>query len=149
MKILLGITPQGTVSFVSEAWGGRVSDKYLTESCGILQHLLPGDIVLADRGFDISDSVGMMQARLHMPVFTRGKSQLTALEVKNTRTIANVRIHVERVVGPVCQKYSVLKGILPIEFVTTKPGQDCPHIDKIVRICCSLSNLCDFIVPFD
>jgi len=105
--------------------------------------------VLADQGFDISDSVGMMQARLHMPVFTRGKSQLTALEVENTRTIANVRIHVERVIGLVRQKYSVLKGILPIEFVTTKPGQDCPHIDKIVRICCSLSNLCDSIVPFD
>ena len=67
VKILLGITPQGTVSYVSEAWGGRVSDKYLTESCGILNHLLPGDIVLADRGFDISESVGMMQARLHIP----------------------------------------------------------------------------------
>ena len=149
VKILLGITPQGTVSFVSEAWRGRVSDKYLTESCGILQHLLPGDIVLADRGFNISDSVGMMQARLHILVFTRGKSQLTALEVENTRTIANVRIHVERVIGLVRQKYSVLKGILPIEFVTTKPSQDCPYIDKIVRICCSLSNLCDSIVPFD
>ena len=72
VKILLGITPQGTVSYVSEAWGGRVSDKYLTESCGILNYLLPGDIVLADCGFDVSDSVGMMQARLHIPAFTRG-----------------------------------------------------------------------------
>ena len=32
--------PQGTVSYVCEACGGRVSDKYLTESCGILNHLL-------------------------------------------------------------------------------------------------------------
>lgn len=149
VKILLGVTPQGTVSFVSEAWGGRVSDKYLTESCGILQHLLPGDVVLADRGFDISESVGMMQARLHIPAFTRGKTQLTALEVEDTRTIANVRIHVERVIGVVRQKYSILRGILPIEFVTRKPSEDCPHIDKIVRVCCSLCNLCDSVVPFD
>ena len=62
VKVLLGITPQGVISFVSDTWGGRVSDKYLTDHCGILKKLLPGDIVLADRGFDISESVGMMQS---------------------------------------------------------------------------------------
>lgn len=102
VKVLLGITPQGVVSFISEAWGGRVSDKYLTEHCGILKHLLPGDVVLADRGFDISESVGMMQARLHIPAFTKGKDQLSPLEIEETR---NVRIHVERVIGAVRQKY--------------------------------------------
>ena len=93
-KVLIGITPQGVVAFVSDCWGGRVSDKYLTDHCGILQKLLPGDVVLADRGFDIAESVGMMQAKLHIPAFTRGKQQLSALEIENTRTIANVRIHV-------------------------------------------------------
>jgi len=29
IKILIGITPQGTISYVSEAWDGRTSDKYL------------------------------------------------------------------------------------------------------------------------
>ena len=149
VKILLGVTPQGTVSFVSEAWGGRVSDKYLIESCGILQRLLPGDVVLADRGFDICESVGMMQARLHIPAYTRGKTQLTALELEDTRTIANVRIHVERVIGVVRQKFTILRGILPIDFVITRPSEECPHIDKIVRVCCSLCNLCDSVIPFD
>ena len=50
-------------------------------------------MVLADRGFDIADSVGAMQATL-LPS-PRGKSQLPAAEFEQTRTVANVRIHVE------------------------------------------------------
>ena len=85
VKLLTGITSQGVVLLVSEAWGGRVSDNYLTEHCGVLDKLLPGDVVLADRGFDISDSVGMQQAQLCIPAFTKGKTQLSALEVEQTR----------------------------------------------------------------
>ena len=149
VKVLLGITPQGVVSFVSEPWGGRVSDKHLTEHCGILDKLLPGDVVLADRGFDIKESVGMMQARLHIPAFTKGKSQLSAMEVTETRTIANVRIHVERVIGNVRQKYSILQSTLPIDYVIKRDGEECPLVDRIVRVCCALCNVCDSVVPFD
>ena len=148
-KFLIGITPQGVVSYISDAWGGRVSDKYLTEHCGMLAKLLPGDVVLADRGFDIADSVGMYQARLHIPAFTKGKNQLTALEVEETRSIANVRIHVERVIGMVRQKYTILQGTLPIDYVTTRNGEDYPAVDHIVRIACALCNLCNSVVPFD
>ena len=73
--------------------------------------LLPGDvkkIILADRRFDIAESVATMQARLHIPAFTKGKSQLSALEVEETRSIANARIHVERVIGLIRQKYTIL-----------------------------------------
>ena len=149
IKVLLGIAPHGVVSFVSEAWGGRVSDKYLTDHCGILNHLLPGDVVLADRGFDISESVEMMQARSHIPTFTKGKDQLTASEVEETRAIANVRIHVECVIGAVRQRYTILQGTLPTDFVIKRNQQDTPLIDRIIRVCCALNNLCDSVVPFD
>ena len=149
VKFLIGVTPQGVISFISKAWGGRVSDKYLTENSGFLRKLLPGDIVLADRGFDIADSVGFYQARLHIPAFTRGKKQLSAEEVEETRKIANVRIHVERVIGLVRRKYTILQGILPIQLVTARQGDDLAPIDKIAIVCCALTNLSESIVPFD
>ena len=48
MKYLIGITPQGTVSFISNGWCGRTSDKEITEKSGFLLKLTPGDLVLAD-----------------------------------------------------------------------------------------------------
>ena len=57
VKYLISITPQGTVSFISKGYGGRVSDKYITENCGYLKKLFPGDVVLVDHGFNIEDSV--------------------------------------------------------------------------------------------
>ena len=148
-KVQLGITPQGVISYVSESWGGRASDNYITEHCGILKKLLPGDIVLADRGFDIAESVGTMQAQLHISAFTKGKQQLSALEVENTRTIANVRIHVERVIGAIRQRYTILQATLPIDFLNSRKGEELPLVDCIIRVCCALNNLCDSIVPFN
>ena len=99
IKVLIGITPQGTISFVSHAWGGRTSDKFLTENCGILDKLVPGDMVMADRGFTIHESVAFRRSELVIPAFTKGKKQLDPLDVEKTRNISKVRIHVERVIG--------------------------------------------------
>lgn len=147
VKFLIGVTPQGTISFISDGWGGRTSDKHVTEHSGFLDKLLPGDLVLADRGFDIGDTVGMVGAKLAIPAFTKGKPQLSGKEVENTRRIANVRIHVERVIGCLRQKYTILGSTLPIDFVLCSHGAT--TLDKIVTVCCSLTNLCPSVVPFN
>jgi hypothetical protein len=135
------------VCFISDGWGGRVSDKYLTENCNLFTHLIPGDTILADRGFDISDSVGLYCATISIPTFTKGKTQLTSIEVEQTRRIANVRIHVERVIGVIRQKYKILSATQPIEFITAR--EDSTSLDKIVCVCCALINICDSVVPFE
>ena len=45
VKFLIGITPQGVISLIFKGWGGRVSDKLHTGSCGIF---ISGDQILAD-----------------------------------------------------------------------------------------------------
>ncbi|EEC05676.1 conserved hypothetical protein [Ixodes scapularis] len=113
VKYLIGIAHQGVITFISKGWGGRASDKLITESCGVLDNLLPGDSVLADRGFRIPDAVGVHCARLEIPAFTRGRAQLPPAVVESTRKLANVRIHVERVIGLVRNKYTTLKSTIP------------------------------------
>ncbi len=147
VKYLLGITPQGTVSYISEGWGGRASDKHITEHCSLLQNLVPGDTILADRGFDIEDSVGSYCSSLKIPAFTKGKTQLSGIEVEQSRKIANVRIHVERVIGNIRQKYSILSATQPIDFVCS--NETVTTLDKIVYVSCGLINMCDSVVPFD
>lgn len=71
-KQLIGITPRSSVAYISESFTGRTSDKYLTEVCGILENLLPGDVVLADRGFTVEQAVAECGAFLNIPAFTRG-----------------------------------------------------------------------------
>ena len=43
---------------------------------------MPGDIVLADHGFTIEDTV--YRAEVKLPAFTKGKKQLSAMEVESS-----------------------------------------------------------------
>ena len=52
LKFLIGITPYGTVSFLSKCWGGRVSDKEITQRSGFYEKVGHGYLVLADRILD-------------------------------------------------------------------------------------------------
>ena len=145
IKFLISITPQASICFISEAWAGRVSDKHITENCGFLNKLEPGDVVLADRGFDIRDHPCLNYAKIEMPAFTRGKKQLPGSEVDRSRKISNLIIHVERVIGALKQKYNILSTIIPISLLTSD-NDSIPAIDKIVIVCSGLFNMCPPIV---
>ena len=142
IKYLIVIAPHVVVTFVSEGWGGRTSDKYLTENCSFWDNLKPGDLVLADRGFNIGDAVALMCAEVEIPAFTTGKSQLYPVDAETTRNIAHVRIHVERVTGLLRQKCIYhISSTLPIDFVKTDESTTVTTLDKMVNVGCALINL--------
>ena len=45
-------------TFISKGWGSQVSDKDITKNSAFLNNILPGDLVLDDRGFNVDDSLG-------------------------------------------------------------------------------------------
>lgn len=46
-KVPIAVSPTGTITFVSKAWDGRVSDKQITEESGFLNLIEPSEVVLA------------------------------------------------------------------------------------------------------
>lgn len=132
IKILVSITPAGAISFVSKAFGGRTSDKVITLRSGYLEMLQHGDQVLADRGFLIAEELASRHASLVIPTFTKGKSQLSAREIEQTRKIAHVRIHVERAIEQL-KNFQILSSQMSMYLV--------PHSDSIVTLCSAICNL--------
>ena len=97
VKFLVGISPAGAITFVSDAYPGSISDPALVEACGILKLLNAGDNLLADKGFTIFKELNAIGAGLLMPPKRfAGVGSFTASETLETRKSAHLRIHVER-----------------------------------------------------
>lgn len=61
---------------------------------------------MADRGFTYGEYTSMALAEVKTPSFTRGKKQLERMEVDWSRELSIVRIHVERIMVVLKQKFT-------------------------------------------
>lgn len=127
-KLLVGVTPNGQVTFLSDLWGGLVPDKQITRESGVFDLLESGDNVMVDHGFDIKDNV-TDGVTVNMPL--GGWDQMTAAETVETMTIAPVRIHVERAISRI-KTYHILDGNLPNTLT--------PYATQIATVCWLLTN---------
>ena len=130
-KSLIGISPDGTITFISSLFPGSISDKVLTKKSGILDLLESGDTVMADRGFDIEDDLVLRGTHLNSPPFLRGKTQLSEKEVMVTRRIASLRIHVERAMERI-KNFHIFDKCIPSSLTDIA--------DRIFFVYCALCN---------
>ena len=132
LKALVGITPSGSVCFISDLYGGCISDKEITSKSGFIDKLQQGDEVMADRGFNIQKMLASKGVKVNVPPFMNQSGQFTEQEMLATRRIATLRIHVERAIERI-KNYHIL------HFIPTtlcKSGL----IDMIFFVCAMLIN---------
>jgi len=132
IKFLVGIAPNGHISFLSSTWGGRASDQKITRESGFLDLIEHGDLIMVDRGFTIQEDLLHLGATLEIPPSSSGLEQMTSNNVAKTKAIANARIHVERAIDRI-KCFDILKNVLPISLV--------PLADDIITVCGALCNL--------
>lgn len=148
VKTMLGCTSHGCVNYLSRPFLGRMSDKQIVMESGFLKQLKPGDQVMADRGFAIQDLLDAVGAHLIIPHFKGRESQLSHLQVEESREVSNVRIHIERVIGLGKNVYTILNG--PLKPYTMKCDDDgISFVEKVITVCYSLVNLLPRIVPIE
>jgi len=131
VKVLIGITPSGAVSFVSKCFEGSISDKRLVEVSGLLDKLEAGDEIMADKGFLIQDLLAPLGVRLNVPPLLKSGCQMASEDVILTKKIAQLRVHVERAIGRV-KNFLILQNTIPAAMWDT--------INQVVYVCCMLTN---------
>ncbi|XP_035672019.1 uncharacterized protein LOC118413010 [Branchiostoma floridae] len=138
LKVFIACTPAGTVSFVSKSAGGKMSDKEIVSRSNLVEGFDFGDTLLADRGFNIQDLLLDKGVTLVIPPFLKKKNQFAESENRRTKSVANARIHIERVIGRI-KHFKVMKGPIPLNMRDL--------FDNVVIVVCALTNLQPKIVP--
>lgn len=130
-KGLIGISPHGSVTFVSSLFSGCISDVEITRNCGMLNLLEPGDSVMADKGFTIAKLLAEKNVGLVIPHFLSARVQFDSTEVADNDAITASRVHVERAIRRI-KENRILQGIIPLSMIGS--------INQIWAVCCLLTN---------
>lgn len=138
-KFLVVMAPNGTIMYISKAWGGRTSDiDVVKRSTDFLKQLQSYDELMADRGFKMVDwFILNHRVYLRIPAFLKG-SGFAMGETERTRKLAAARIHVERCIGQL-RTFKILSQTYPVRLFK--------FIDDVATICSTVCNLRPPIVP--
>lgn len=137
LKGLIGIAPNGAVTFISQLYTGSISDREIVIRSGFLaQEFSEGDSVMADKGFTIQDLLPLGTS-LNIPPFLGQLEQMSAENVIRTQQIASVRIHVERAINRI-KNYKIWNGVIPLSLFGL--------VNQMWSICSFLSNLQDPLI---
>ena len=122
VKKLVICTKAGSISYVSPAYGGLATDRYIVEDTNISSRFTPGFMALFDKGFNVQDLFLQKQVKCELPPFLRSKRKFTRSEVYHGKRVARARIHIERVMGRL-KEFRLLEHSLSINMIDM-----CDHI---------------------
>jgi len=135
LKYLIGITPDGLISFISNGYGGRATDEMVVSHSGYLDKLEPGMCIMADRGFKkVETHVLKKKCSFVRPPSVQEGVKLSRKQVVTSRKIAGLRIHVERAISRIRE----FKFCSPHACVDHNMIKYC---DDAMKITCGLINL--------
>ena len=69
------------------------------EQSDLINYLLPGDMIIADRGFRCDEYAHITLAEIKIPLFAKGKNRFEKVVVDRSRELSTVCMDVERVIG--------------------------------------------------
>lgn len=133
VKFMVGLSPNLAVNYVSQAWGGRASDKHITlESETFVNGLFRGESVMADRGFNVTNDMKKKGVKLLIPEFKgRDRPQITRQEAERSEYISKARIHVERIIQRI-KTFYFLERVVRLNMLDI--------IEQIFTVCAYLTN---------
>ena len=133
VKVLVGVSPAGLITFISDGWGGKASDKEIFNGTTLIDMLEPYvDGVMVDKGFHIEMELLDRGIELIRPPFLRAKKQFSKAEAQLTADIAAARVHVERVIGRI-KLFKFLTGKLQWSLL--------PYVNCALTVTAALTNL--------
>lgn len=131
VKFLVGISVYGSISYISEAFEGSISDKAIFTESDITKFLNEGETIMADRGFTIREEVDSLKLHLVIPPFLGVRGKLSKAEVQLTKDIARARVHVERAINRI-KAFRIFAKTLPVTLL--------PMVSQISKIVAFLVN---------
>lgn len=138
VKVLVGATPGGLISYISPAYGGSTSDRQIVERSPLTNICEPGDSIMSDKGFNVQDLFAPKDVKVNIPTFFKKKNRMSNKTVLRDRKISSKRVHIERLIG-LAKTYKILKG--PLNSTETKLASE------ISYVCFIMCNFRKCIVP--
>lgn len=140
VKYLISATPNGLINFISRGFSGRTSDKEILSESGYLDVVPSGSKVLADRGFkQVAALLQQKNCTLVRPPSVHSNKKPSKEEVRLSKLVASLRVHIERVIRRVRE----FKMLAPHASISTSLLR---YLDCIVIIACGIVNLQDPII---
>ena len=132
LKGLIGISPGGALTFISQLYTGSISDREIVCRSGFLDLSFDDkDSVMADKGFTIQDLLPL-GVTLNIPPFLGNSAQMSPEDVVLTQKIASLRIHVERAINKI-KNFHIFDSVVPLSLFSV--------VNQMWTVCAFLCNI--------